>query len=72
MVHVSTYNTLHRDGCSSVRYAAASDRPSCIEILVKLKADVNLRSTDGLSPLDRAKEKGLAECIAVLQVAGAQ
>jgi hypothetical protein len=59
------------DGCSAVRYAAANDRSLCIETLVKLRADVNIRSTDGKSPLDRAKEKGLSMSIAALEAAGA-
>ena len=62
---------LFSDGCSAVRYAAANDKSLCIETLMKLKADVNIRSTDGKSPLDRAKEKGHTMCIAALKAAGA-
>ena len=62
---------LFSDGCSAVRYAAANDKSLCIETLVKLKADVNIRSTDGKSPLDRAKEEGYTKCIAALEAAGA-
>ena len=62
---------LFSDGCSAVRYAAANDQSLCIETLVKLKADVNIRSTDGKSPLDRAKEEGHTMCIAALEAAGA-
>ena len=71
LTNFTSHQLLFSDGCSAVRYAAANDHSLCIETLVKLKADVNIRSTDGKSPLDRAKEKGHTMCIAALEAAGA-
>ena len=60
-----------RDGRTALRCAIELVQPASIEALVKMKADVNIRSQKGRSTLEWAKNKKNNECIAVLLAAGA-
>ena len=59
------------DGRTALHFAAGSDRVSTCRLLIDEGASSCTESSDGKTPLEIAKLYGRAECVAILEAAGA-
>ena len=69
----SNLNAVTRpDGCTALHYCVIYNRSECMKLLLRSKADYNIRNSNGKTPLDLAKEERnftLIELVSVLGVA---
>ena len=57
--------------CTALHFAASDGHASTCRVLVDLGASLTALNNNGLTPLELAKARGHAECVAILEEAGA-
>jgi ankyrin repeat protein len=57
-----------RDGCTALYWACETGRTNAVLSLLEVGADSRIAHTQGMMPLDVARESGHEDCVAVLKV----